>query len=71
MTQLGAVILLLPLAWWFLHSVRLMHLCCGRSRTRNISLALATLLTFSAWLIVILATAHAIFFMVAMVLARW
>jgi hypothetical protein len=70
MGQVGAIILLLPLAWWWLHSVRLMRLCCGTGTARNLAAGVMMLLAWTASLLVIATTAYAAI-LLGLMIATW
>jgi len=71
MGQVGAVVLLLPLAWWWLHSVRLMRLSCGTGTARNVAAGLMMLIAWAMSLLLIVATAYAVVLAGMMIAAWW
>jgi hypothetical protein len=70
MGEVGAIILLLPLAWWWLHSVRLMRLCCGTGTARNLAAGVMMLLAWTVSLLVIAVTAYAAI-LLGLMIATW
>jgi hypothetical protein len=66
----GLAAILAPVVWWWIASIRLLRLTCGYTRARTLGVAIALLFSWLAALIVLMATAHAIYIVVTMVQAR-
>ena len=71
MGEIGAIVLVAPLAWWWLHSVRLMRLCCGTGTRRNVAAGVMMLLSWALSLVLITATAYALVLVGIMMAAWW
>jgi hypothetical protein len=68
--DVGLATMLLPLAWWWINSVRLLRLCCGYSAARTARIATVLLIAWAGMLVFFVVTAHAIYLVIMLLLVR-